>query len=357
MASSVARISAGTLIKEASRNNKILKLIRKVDPRDRYVVMFPDACHVRVGIGFHLLNVAAAERVYLRASEILNKNFLKLCLEGPHDELCGSIVNRSLAAFVTSCAVVAKLEHERPEVTDLTIASAGIGVGLFNTLVLSNSMSFDDAFDLVKKRAEAIARASQVVPSKTISVLLRPATNLSKVCRAAVEHCQGLGLPPEVAICNLKSKFGPTHIEISGHEKAIEFLETHGPSLFEFRRLNVIESDVPAYHTRLMRPAEDFLRLYIEQKCKERPDFIREPDKTVYVSLGGRRYRGLPEIKEMISKEVTSPALVETLIQRMFARSKNEYQPSILAVWDKCLMADLGRINRKARASTRLLRA
>lgn len=336
---------------------KALRELKKVDPRDRYVLLYPDSDNVFVGMGFKLLNTPA-EEVYAHASNLVKKDLLRLCLDGPRSDLVDSFENQQIAAFVTSHATMTKFEHESPIAIDFCKGAGGIGVGLINSLVFSKVMSFEDGLDLVQRRAQAMERASKIAPNAKLRIRLRPATPKQKVCQAAIEECIKQGIPQELAVCSVTKNSYAQVIELAGHEEAIKYLEREGKRLFEFRDIWRIHRNSHAFNTELMRPASDFLRVYIEQRLRDDPNYIQEPQScSVYSATSGVRLRFTKHIIKDLHTHPTSALKIEQLLNELFQRPRKLAQPNILVMWDRNLMKNLSLVNRKAKSSAKLLEA
>jgi len=356
MTSNLARLKPENITRILS-SGSALRELKKVDPSDRYVLLFPDSDRVHVGMGLNLLN-SPAEDVFFQAEKLLNKNLLQLCLEGPRSDLRDSLENRSLAAFVTSHALVTKLSHEQKHTIELCKAAGGIGVGFVNSLVFSGAMTFVDGLNLVQKRAQAMERIAKVVPSARLFLRLRPATRKHKVCAAAVEHCLKSGIPKEVAVCSVTKQISPHHIEVGGHEEAIKYLESEGPRLFEFYKIRRLEGDPSAYNTELMRPAQQYIHAYMNQNLKENANYLKDPSTcSVYSATSGCRLRLTKTILQDLCDFPVKPILVEQLLDYLFKRGKGTAMPNTLVVWDKNLFSTLASVNERAYRSARLLRA
>ena len=89
----------------------------KVDPRETSIFLFPGQGSQFVGMASKLLPYPNVKEMFEVASEILEYDLLKLCLEGPKSTLDSTIFCQP-AIFVTSLAAVEKLRDENPQVTD-----------------------------------------------------------------------------------------------------------------------------------------------------------------------------------------------------------------------------------------------
>lgn len=356
MASVVPKLKSDIVLKTINATARALKELKKVDPRNRHVLIYPNSETVHVGLGLNLLNIPPAEAVFDQANDLLNFDLRKLCLQGPKKDLYDSLVNRSLATYVTSHATMAKLEYEKPEEIQFCKAAGGVGVGFVNSLVFSGAMTFEDGLHLVRRQAVAMEKAAKVVPNAKLRVHLRPATHKGRVCKAAMEHCVDLGIPEEVAICSITKQLSPHIVEIAGHEEAIKFLEKNGTELFEFREMKRAVNIPHAYHTDLMRPVRDYLHVYIDHKIKKNPDYLKEPSTcSVYSATAGYRLRSIKDIKKDLCDYPIKPILIEQLFHCLFARPQKLAQPNIYVLWDRNLLKNLSKVNRLAYEQAKLL--
>ncbi|MGD2279531.1 MAG: acyltransferase domain-containing protein, partial [Candidatus Omnitrophota bacterium] len=100
----------------------------------KYGLLFPGQGAQAVGMGKELYEGnPAAKRVFDRANEILEKDIIKLCFEGPEEQL-QTTANSQPAIFVTSVATLSVLldsaqgpfDEQRSEVFSLEdVASLG----------------------------------------------------------------------------------------------------------------------------------------------------------------------------------------------------------------------------------------
>lgn len=356
MASKVIKLAGDTSIVSNKANASIIKELTRIDPKDRWVFLFPDARKAAVGIGQRLLNCKPAEDVYHRASEILNRDVIKLCLEDPQNELRTCYIAKSIAAFVTSKATIEKIRLEKPYAINLCSATAGLGVGAFNALEFAESLSFEQALDLVVKRAQAIDRTSNIVPAAALSIKPCPGTDMKKACQAAIEYCLEIGIDEDKSICQITEKAVPGYIEIGGHSEAIGFLKREA-ELFNFRRIVPLNSDPRGYHTSFMNPVKIYLDKFIDDRISEDPNYIKLPKIPVYSHINGRNLSSVNQIRNMIKNEAIFTCKFEALIHALFSRSKEISQPNILVAWDRAFRNKIGYTNRKSMSSSKLIAA
>jgi len=356
MASVVIPKTLGSKALQASKEvSKSLRILKRVDPTSRYVLLFPGGDSAHVGMAFKILNCEPAEQVFERASEILKKDILKLCLDGPREELLGLTENRDVATFVTSHATLMKLSEEYPAVPPICKGAAGIGVGFLNTLVFSRAMSFENALDLTMQQGKAMDRAAKAVPSAKVKVRLAPATIKRRVCDAAREYCLKMGIPEEIAQCSVTKQSYAHVVEIAGHELAIKYLETEGLELFKFRYIERVRKIPHAFHTPLMKPVQDYISAYIEQKMRDDRSYLVDPETcSVYSSGVGHRLRSARSIKKDLIDYSVRPIKSEQLLHGLFARPPSVPQPNTYVLWSRQLLKELSHVNNRAWRSARL---
>ena len=126
----------------------------ELDDSNHNVFLFPGQGTQFVGMGKRLLEVPSVPDMYDRASQILNLDLLKLCLEGPQSSL-NQTLHCQAAVVVTSLAAIERLYHEDPKIVERCVAAAGFSVGEITALIFSGAISFDDGiatFSLVVSR-------------------------------------------------------------------------------------------------------------------------------------------------------------------------------------------------------------
>ncbi|KAF6731233.1 Malonyl-CoA-acyl carrier protein transacylase, mitochondrial [Oryzias melastigma] len=167
------------------------------DPRGCSVLLFPGQGSQFVGMAGGLLQYPNVRDMFSVAQRILGYDLLSLCLNGPEKDL-QKTVHCQPAVFVASLAAVERLHHENPKAVESCVAAAGFSVGEFAALVFSGAMDFAEALYVVKVRAEAMQRASELVPSGMLSVIGRPQAQYKQACLQAKEHCRSLGVQEPV---------------------------------------------------------------------------------------------------------------------------------------------------------------
>ncbi|KAM8740772.1 malonyl-CoA-acyl carrier protein transacylase, mitochondrial [Acanthopagrus schlegelii] len=308
------------------------------DPSNRSVLLFPGQGSQFVGMGRGLLKYPNVKEMFTAARKILGYDLLSLCLEGPEQELMKT-VHCQPAVFVTSLAAVERLNHENPKAIEMCVAAAGFSVGEFAALVFSGSMNFADALYAVKVRAEAMQKASELVPSGMLSVICKPQAQYKYACVQAKEHCQKLGI--EEPVCSVANYLFPDGRVIAGHQQALDFLQQNARQL-HFGRTKLLPVS-GAFHTELMASAAEPLREVLRQVE------VRAPEIRVYSNVDGKRYMNEKHVRRQLVKQLVSPVKWEQTLHEIYERLQGEQFPQTFEMGPgKQLGATLQKCNRKA---------
>ncbi|XP_044199277.1 malonyl-CoA-acyl carrier protein transacylase, mitochondrial isoform X2 [Thunnus albacares] len=257
---------------------------------------------------------------------------------GPEEEL-QKTVHCQPAVFVTSLAAVERLNHENPKAIETCVAAAGFSVGEFAALVFSGAMNFAEALYAVKVRAEAMQKASELVPSGMLSVIGRPQAQYKYACLQAKEHCKSLGITEPV--CSVANYLFPDGRVIAGHQQALDFLQKNSRHL-QFMRTKPLPVS-GAFHTELMKSATEPLREVLRQVEVCRPEI------NVYSNVDGKRYMNESHVRRQLVKQLVSPVKWEQTLHEIFERMQGEKFPHTYEVGPgKQLGATLQKCNRKA---------
>lgn len=224
-----------------------------------------------------------AGTVYERADEILGFSISELCFEGPEEDLVQTD-NTQPALFVTSVAILSVLTALGMH----PVAAAGHSVGEYAALVAANSLGFDEALPVVRKRGELMARASQQAPGTMAALVGLNVDQVQAICLSA----GAVGL---VEPSNLNA---PSQIVISGEnaaiDAAIKFAEEAGARAV---RLNV---SAP-FHCSLMEPVRDEFESTLLQLS------IQTPSIPVVSNATGEYARTAEDVRSALLDQLSAP--------------------------------------------------
>lgn len=277
------------------------------------VILFPGQGSQYVGMVKHLC--ARGKSLFEMANEVLGYDLLKLCQQGPEDDL-NRTVHSQPAILVSSLAAVERLADLSRGAVEKCVATAGFSVGEFAALVLAQSIDFVDALRLLKLRAEATQLISDTIPGGMMTVICGNNGKIAQACLLAREYCVRSGLPLEESVCSISNYLFPHGKVVAGHQKALEFIEKNGKD-FGIKRMKRLPVS-GAFHTALMRPAqEDLVRALSKIE-------IKDPKIKVYSNIDATIYQDAKQIRKQIVRQVHQPVKWEQIIHNIYENIRDE---------------------------------
>lgn len=308
--------------KESSNSKKSVdqKYEDSRDDSGRSVLLFPGQGSQFAGMAAELVDVPNVRDMFDRASQILDYDLLRLCLEGPEDRLAETRFCQP-AVVVTSLAAVEWLYNENPKAAEDCVALAGFSVGEITALIFSGAITFDDGIHLVKIRGEAMQYCSESVSSGMMSVFFGASANLglaTEVARKWIHEKQGIENP----VCNVANFLYSGAKVIAGHKEALDFIE-HNKNDFGIRRTKRLPVS-GAFHTDLMRPAVLLFKEALKDVTFERP---RVP---VFSNHDRQVYAEAEDVKKYLPKQICTAVKWEQCMVNIFGKYADpELMPSV----------------------------
>jgi [acyl-carrier-protein] S-malonyltransferase len=258
---------------------------------------------VRMGKELHE-RYQLARDLFARADGALGFSLSDICFNGPVERL--TLTEIAQPAILTVSTICFQLANLGASAGNTVTAAAGHSLGEYSALVAAGAISFEDAVVLVNKRGRYMQEAVPVGTGKMVAVLGKEVSELE----TALGKVQG-----EVAeIANVNA---PGQIVVAGSVAGVnQFVEHLGAA-------KVIELTVSApFHCRLMKPAEDKLRLDLA-KVK-----INAPSFPVYHNYTAKPAASAEAIRENLALQVCGRVRWVECFQNAIAERK----PA--AVWE-----------------------
>ncbi|XP_060813201.1 probable malonyl-CoA-acyl carrier protein transacylase, mitochondrial [Bombus pascuorum] len=280
-----------------------------IDPKNTSVLLFPGQGIIKVGMIKKYMNYPAAKELFEIANEIINYDLLKLCLNGPQNQLNRTEFNQA-ATVISSLVALEKIRAETPKVFENCVATAGYSVGEITALILSGIITFEDGIRLAWTRGKAMQYASDKVPQGMLSVFNTSKAKVSKACTEAENWIRDMGI--ENPTCRTAIFLCTERKIIAGNIEALEYIEKNKT---RFGLTNTSRLPVSgAFHTPLMEPALN--AVYKILNSIE----INEPRCTVYSNYKAVPYTNLQYVKKYILKQIVSPVRWEQCLQHIYNR-------------------------------------
>ena len=262
--------------------------------------IFPGQGAQFTGMGLDLYNNShMAHELFEKANEILGFRITDIMFEGTADQLKQTNVTQP-AIFLHSVILAKVLGNSfQPEMV------AGHSLGEISALVAAGVLSFEDGLQLVSKRAEAMQKACEIMPSTMAAVLGLDDQIVEEVCDAVdgVVVAANYNCPGQLVISG----------EVSAIETTCELLKEKGA-----RRALVLPVG-GAFHSPMMVPAREELAAAIKATK------FNEPTCRVYQNVPAKAITTALEIKENLIKQLTAPVKWTQSIQSMIADGGTQF--------------------------------
>jgi [acyl-carrier-protein] S-malonyltransferase len=256
--------------------------------------IFPGQGAQFVGMGKDLYDQSPlAKDLFEKANEILGFRITDMMFSGTDEDLKQTKVTQP-AIFLHS-VILAKVlgDQFKPEMV------AGHSLGELSALVANGVLQFEDGLKLVSKRALAMQKACEAVPSTMAAILGLEDEVIEKICA----EINGVVVP-----ANYNS---PGQLVISG---AIPAVEEACAKLTEAGAKRAMILQVGgAFHSPLMEPAREELAAAIQAT------HFANPICPVYQNVNAKAVTDPAEIQKNLVMQLTAPVRWTQIMQQMIA--------------------------------------
>ena len=267
---------------------------------EKIAFVFPGQASQYVGMGKELFaTYEESRKVFEKADQTLGCSISKLCFEGPEEEV-KLTPNTQPAILTTSIAiwVLLKAAGVKPDYV------AGHSLGEYSALVASESLSFEDAVSLVRKRGQYMQQAVPVGEGSMAAIIALERSKVDEICQ------QVEGVQP----ANYNS---PVQIVISGTREGVGkamglALEAGG------KRATLLPVSAP-FHSRLMLPAQKKLKVDIERTVFH-PLMI-----PLVTNVDAKVIHTPQEAKDSLVRQVTFPVRWEDSIRHLIGQGVSTF--------------------------------
>ena len=262
--------------------------------------IFPGQGAQFVGMGLDLYEKSAeAKALFEAANGIIGFSITDIMFSGTDEDLKQTKVTQP-AIFLHSVILSKVLgKNFAPQMV------AGHSLGEFSALVANGALSFEDGLQLVAKRAAAMQKACELQPGTMAAVLGLEDAKVEELC-ATID---GIVTPANYNC--------PGQLVISGELKAVEAACEKMKEAGAKKAL--ILSVSGAFHSVLMKPAEEELAAAIEQTA------FHKPLCPVYQNVTTTAVSDENAIKTNLIKQLTAPVKWTQSVQQMIADGATEF--------------------------------
>ena len=257
--------------------------------------VFPGQGAQKVGMGKDFFdNYDVAKKMFKEADEALGYSIMKMCFEGPEEDL-KLTANTQPAILTISCIAneILKENGVQPEIT------GGHSLGEYSALVAAGVLKFQDAVALVHKRGAYMQEAVPVGEGGMAAII---GVDREKI----VEICQSVSAESPVQAVNFNC---PGQIVIAGAtrgvELAVEELKAAGA-----KQAVILPVSAP-FHSTLMKPAAEKLAVELDKVT------LSDAKIPVVANVNAQVLTKAEDIKASLVAQAASPVLWEDCVAKM----------------------------------------
>jgi [acyl-carrier-protein] S-malonyltransferase len=265
-----------------------------------HAYIFPGQGAQFIGMGKDLYEGSPlAKSIFEEANAILGFKITDIMFEGTDAQLKETKVTQP-AIFLHSVALAKTLgKNFKPDMV------AGHSLGEFSALVANGVLSFQEALQLVSKRALAMQKACEIKPSTMAAVIGLEDQIVENICDATegIVVAANYNCPGQLVISG----------EIDAINKACESLKEKGA------KMTVLLPVGGAFHSPLMEPAREELAAAIEKTI------FNEPVCPIYQNVTAQAVHNASDIKKNLIAQLTAPVRWTQSIQQMISDGATEF--------------------------------
>ncbi len=200
----------------------------------------------KVGMGKDIFDtISTAHELFKKADKILGFSISDICFSGPDTKLTETKYCQP-AIYVMSLACLAAFNEKYPEIKP--IAAAGLSLGELSALSAAGAFSFETGLKIIEKRAAFMQESCENTQGTMASIMKGELSLIEETCLANSVDVANINSAAQIVISGEKNKIA----------KTIAALKEKG--ITKVIALNV----AGAYHSRLMKPAEEKLSAYLK---------------------------------------------------------------------------------------------
>lgn len=247
--------------------------------------------------------------LFRTANDILGYDIIQVCIEGPKAKL-DKTIHCQPAVLLANLVGTALLKEKKPWIFQTNVHIAGYSLGEIAALHLAGSITVEEAFIIVKSRAEAMQKASDISAAGLYFIHGIYIDELTKICHDIAE-AKRAEKPSFASYAGIAIDSYPRGCVVGATidcEKDILALAA--------KRIIVTELPVSgAFHTPLMKPAQEIFK-----KTLDTID-IKMPKYNLYSNVTGDKYTSPEEIKRLLVRQLVEPVQWQSIVKKIYKKT------------------------------------
>lgn len=233
------------------------------------------------GMGKDFLEIPSMRKIAETGSEILGRDLVYILSEMPTEEL--SLTINAQPAIMTLSIMALEYAREKGFAFD---GVGGHSLGEYASMVASGMVTLEDAFRLIKARAEAMDESARTSKGAMSAVMKIAPEKVEEVCKNAKAY---------VSAVNYNS---PVQTVIAGTPEGVAEVT----EVFKEMKARVVPLNVAgAFHSDLMKSASE--KFYETAKTIS----FKEPQVKYYSNVTGGELKDFSDMPSLLAKHIISP--------------------------------------------------
>ena len=270
-----------------------------------FAVMFPGQGSQAIGMAKEFYDrYSFVKNIFKKADEVLEFPISKLILEGPSDQL-NITENTQPSIFLVSYSIFSVVKSEFN--IDLNKAKyfAGHSLGEYSALTAANSIDFENAIRLLKKRGRSMQLAVPFGKGAMIAILGQEIKDIEKILlNIGVENCQ-------IANDNC-----PGQIVVSGTLSEINKL------IDTLKKLSIKNIKLPVsapFHCKLMKTATEIMKKEINNTK------FNTPSPKIISNVNALEQDNIDTIKNLLIEQIENTVKWRESVQYMIKKGVKKF--------------------------------
>lgn len=270
-----------------------------------FAVMFPGQGSQTIGMAKEFYDrYSFVKNIFKKADEVLEFPISKLILEGPSDQL-NITENTQPSIFLVSYSIFSVVKSEFN--IDLNKAKyfAGHSLGEYSALTAANSIDFENAIRLLKKRGRSMQLAVPFGKGAMIAILGQEIKDIEKILlNIGVENCQ-------IANDNC-----PGQIVVSGTLSEINKL------IDTLKKLSIKNIKLPVsapFHCKLMKTSTEIMKKEINNTK------FNTPSPKIISNVNALEQDNIDTIKNLLIEQIESTVKWRESVQYMIKNGVKKF--------------------------------
>ena len=270
-----------------------------------FAVIFPGQGSQAIGMAKEFYDrYSFVKNIFKKADEVLEFPISKLILEGPSDQL-NITENTQPSIFLVSYSIFSVVKSEFN--IDLNKAKyfAGHSLGEYSALTAANSIDFENAIRLLKKRGRSMQLAVPFGKGAMIAILGQEIKNIEKILlNIGVENCQ-------IANDNC-----PGQIVVSGTLSEINKL------IDTLKKLSIKNIKLPVsapFHCKLMKTSTEIMKKEINNTK------FNTPSPKIISNVNALEQDNIDTIKNLLIEQIESTVKWRESVQYMIKNGVKKF--------------------------------